>query len=95
MAGFDWNAFYSLFQLKMESVCTVGRYTIPKSPKYPYCDVALSDNPSGHYDLQGNEVRDVGYQPIGAKAGPVACKRIYLTQVTTDKYTIENQPVDD
>lgn len=55
MAGFDWNAFYSLFQRKMKSVCTVGRYTIPKSPTYPYCDVALSDNSGGNYDLENNE----------------------------------------
>ena len=55
MAGFDWNAFYSLFQLKMKAVCTVGRYTIPKSTKYPYCDVALSDNSGGNYDLENNE----------------------------------------
>lgn len=55
MAGFDWNAFYSLFQLKMKSVCTVGRYTIPKSPTYPYCDVALSDNSGGNYDLENSE----------------------------------------
>lgn len=55
MAGFDWNTFYSLFQLKMKSVCTVGRYTIPKSPTYPYCDVALSDNSGGYYDLENNE----------------------------------------
>lgn len=55
MEGFDWNTFYSLFQLKMKSVCTVGRYTIPKSPTYPYCDVALSDNSGGNYDLENNE----------------------------------------
>lgn len=55
MAGFDWNTFYSLFQAKMKSFCTVGRYTIPKSPKYPYCDVALSDNSGGNYDLENNE----------------------------------------
>lgn len=55
MAGFNWDTFYSLFELKMKSVCTVGRYTIPKSPKYPYCDVALSDNSGGSYDLEGNE----------------------------------------
>lgn len=55
MAGFDWNTFYSLFQAKMKSVCTVGRYTIPKSPTYPYCDVALSDNSWGNYDLENNE----------------------------------------
>lgn len=55
MAGFDWNTFYSLFKAKMGTVCTVGRYTIPKSPTYPYCDIALSDNSGGHYDLEGNE----------------------------------------
>lgn len=55
MAGFDWNTFYSLFQTKMKSVCTVGLYTIPKSPKYPYCDIALIDVPGGDYDLQNNE----------------------------------------
>lgn len=55
MAGFDWNTFYSLFQAKMKSVCTVGRYTIPKSPTYPYCDVALPDNSGGNYDLENNE----------------------------------------
>lgn len=55
MAGFDWNTFYSLFQAKMKSVCTVGRYTIPKSPAYPYCDIALSDNSGGNYDLENNE----------------------------------------
>ena len=55
MACFDWNTLYSLFQAKMKSVCTVGRYTIPKSPKYPYCDIALSDNSGGNYDLENNE----------------------------------------
>lgn len=55
MAGFDWNTFYSLFRAKMNGVCTVGRYTIPKSPKYPYLDVALSDISGGHYDLENNE----------------------------------------
>lgn len=55
MAGFNWDTFYSLFQAKMKSVCTVGRYTIPKSPTYPYCDVALSDNSGGNYDLENNE----------------------------------------
>lgn len=55
MAGFDWNTFYSLFQAKMKSVCKVGRYTIPKPPKYPYCDVALSDIQGGNYDLENNE----------------------------------------
>lgn len=55
MAGFDWNQFYTLFKAKMKSACTVGRYTIPKSPAYPYCDVALSDNSGGNYDLECNE----------------------------------------
>lgn len=55
MAGFDWNTFYSLFKAKMGTSCTVGRYTIPKSPTYPYLDVALSDNPGGNYDLQNHE----------------------------------------
>lgn len=55
MAGFDWNTFYSLFKAKMGTSCTVGRYTIPKSPTYPYLDIALSDNPGNNYDLQNNE----------------------------------------
>lgn len=55
MAGFDWNIFYSLFKAKMTDTCTVGRYTIPKDPTYPYLDVALADNSGGHYDLQNNE----------------------------------------
>lgn len=55
MAGFDWNQFYTLFKAKMGTACTVGRYTIPKSPKYPYLDIALSDIPGGNYDLQNNE----------------------------------------
>lgn len=55
MAGFNWNQFYTLFKAKMGDTCTVGRYTIPKSPTYPYCDIALSDNSGGNYDLQGNE----------------------------------------
>ena len=55
MAGFDWNTFYSLFNAKMSDICTVGRYTIPKSPTYPYLDIALSDNTGGNYDLQNNE----------------------------------------
>lgn len=55
MAGFDWNTFYSLFKAKMSGVCTAGRYTIPKSPTYPYCDVALSDISGGNYDLRNNE----------------------------------------
>lgn len=55
MAGFDWNTFYSLFRAKMSGISTVGRYTIPKSPTYPYTDVALSDISGGNYDLQNNE----------------------------------------
>lgn len=55
MAGFDWNQFYTLFKSKMNGICTVGRYTIPKSPTYPYTDIALADNPSGDYDLLMNE----------------------------------------
>ena len=55
MAGFDWNMFYSLFKAKMSGISTVGRYAIPKSPTYPYTDVALADNSGGNYDLQNNE----------------------------------------
>lgn len=55
MAGFDWNQFYTIFKVKMGSDCTVGRYTIPKEPKYPYLDIALSDNSGGAYDLENNE----------------------------------------
>lgn len=55
MEGFDWNTFYSLFNVEMNKVCTVGRYTFPKTLKYPYLDVALSDIPGGHYDLENNE----------------------------------------
>lgn len=55
MAGFDWNTFYSLFKAKLSGVCTVGRYTIPKEPNYPYTDIALSDISGGTYDLQGKE----------------------------------------
>ena len=55
MSGFDWNQFYTLFKEKMGSACTVGRYTIPKSPQYSYLDIALSDIPGGNYDLQNNE----------------------------------------
>lgn len=55
MAGFDWNTFYSLFRAKMSGICTVGRYIIPKSPTYPYCDIALADISGGNYDLQNNE----------------------------------------
>lgn len=55
MAGFDWNQFYTLFKAKMGSTCTVGRYTIPKSPTYPYLDIALLDNSGSNYDLQNNE----------------------------------------
>ena len=55
MAGFDWNSFYTLFKAKMNSVCTVGRYTVPKSPTYPYLDISLADNSGGNYDLEGVE----------------------------------------
>lgn len=55
MAGFDWNQFYTLFKAKMRTACTVGRYTVPKSPTYPYCDVSLPDNSGGNYDLDNNE----------------------------------------
>ena len=55
MAGFDWNTFYSLFKAKMSGISTVGRYTIPKEPNYPYTDIALSDLSCGKYDLQNNE----------------------------------------
>lgn len=55
MAGFDWNQFYTLFKTKMEDICTVGRYTIPKSPVYPYLDISLADNSGGNYDLEGVE----------------------------------------
>lgn len=55
MAGFDWNQFYTLFKTKMGSTSSVGRYTIPKNPQYPYTDIALSDNTGGNYDLQNNE----------------------------------------
>lgn len=55
MEGFNWNKFYTLFKAKMEKFCSVGRYTIPKSPTYPYTDVALSDISGGNYDLEGNE----------------------------------------
>ncbi len=55
MAGFDWNQFYTLFKAKMRTACTVGRYTVPKSPTYPYCYVSLPDNSGGNYDLDNNE----------------------------------------
>lgn len=55
MAGFDWNQLFTLFKKKMEGECTIGRYTIPKNPIYPYIDVSLSDLYGGHYDLSGNE----------------------------------------
>ena len=55
MAGFDWNTFYSLFKAKMGGICTVGRYTIPKSPTYPYLDISLADISGGTYDLRGKE----------------------------------------
>ena len=56
--GFNWNTFCSLFKGKMEEAyagCTAGWYTIPKSAKYPYVDIALSDLSGGNYDLQNNE----------------------------------------
>ena len=55
MTGFNWNQFYSLFKAKMNGICNVGRYTIPKEPNYPYTDVALLDISGGHYDLRNNE----------------------------------------
>lgn len=57
MAGFDWNEFYTTFKVKLEKVakCTVGRYVTPKETIMPYCDVSLSDNSGGNYDLEGNE----------------------------------------
>ncbi len=55
MKGFEWNTFYSLFKAKMNGISTVGQYTMPKEPKYPYTDIALSDLSGGNYDLQNNE----------------------------------------
>lgn len=55
MAGFDWNQFSTIFKAKMGSDCTVGWYTIPKEPTYPYLDIALADNSGGAYDLENNE----------------------------------------
>lgn len=55
MAGFDWNQFHAIFKAKMGSDCTVGRYTIPKTPKYPYLDISLADNSGMAYDLENNE----------------------------------------
>lgn len=55
MAGFNWNQFYTLFKSKMNGVSVVGRYTIPKDPRYPYTDIALSDNKGGNYDLLNHE----------------------------------------
>lgn len=57
MAGFNWNQFYTIFKTKLEKAvsCTVGRYVIPKSNEFPYCDLALSDNSGSGYDLQCNE----------------------------------------
>lgn len=39
----------------MKGICTVGRYTIPKLPTYPYCDITLADISGGNYDLRNNE----------------------------------------
>lgn len=58
MAGFDWNTFYTIFQVKMAQAvlnCAVGRYVTPRESQFPYLDVALGDNSGGNYDLQGNE----------------------------------------
>lgn len=57
MAGFDWNEFYTIFKVKLEKAvkCTVGRYVTPHEAQFPYCDVSLSDNSGGNYDLEGNE----------------------------------------
>lgn len=57
MAGFEWNQFYTLMKTKLESTgaTTVGRYTIPKDPQYPYTDISLADVPGGNYDLRNNE----------------------------------------
>lgn len=57
MAGFDWNEFYTIFKVKLEKAekCTVGRYMAPKETVMPYCDISLSDNSGGNYDLEGNE----------------------------------------
>lgn len=56
--GFEWNTFYLNLETKMKKEypkCKVGRYTTPKKTDFPYCDVALSDNSGGTYDLKGNE----------------------------------------
>lgn len=56
--GFEWNTFYLNFETKMkkaDSKCKVGRYVTPKKADFPYCDVALSDNSGGNYDLDGCE----------------------------------------
>lgn len=58
MAGFDWNIFYTIFETKMKKVCPeckIGKYTTSKPSAFPYCDIALSDNSGGNYDLEGNE----------------------------------------
>ena len=57
MAGFDWNAFYTLFKVKLEKAvkCTVGRYVTPKESQFPYIDISIGDNSGGNYDLEGNE----------------------------------------
>ena len=53
--AFNWDTLFSFINVKMKDSCTVGRYIIPKEPKYPYMDVKLSDASGGNYDLQGNE----------------------------------------
>ena len=58
MAGFNWNTFYTIFETKMKKACSdckVGRYTTTKPSSFPYCDISLSDNSGGNYDLQGYE----------------------------------------
>ena len=57
MAGFNWNEFYTIFKVKLEKAvtCTVGRYVTPREAQFPYCDVSLSDNSGGNYNLEGNE----------------------------------------
>lgn len=57
MAGFNWNQFYSIFQVKMEKSvkCTVGRYEIPQPPTFPFVHLALSDISGKAYDLEGGE----------------------------------------
>lgn len=57
MAGFEWNTFYTVFEVKLEKAiaCTVGRYVTPKESQFPYVDIAIGDNSGGNYDLSGNE----------------------------------------